>query len=317
MSFAVPYPSETQLLTAVRTLLTELLPAGAISVVGRITGDVLSVESDQAGALAVGDWLVGEGVVYGTVLVSKLTSDPETWRVRPAQSVASALDEQPVLISTGVPVLRGQANRVPEVAQEDFVIMTPVGRVQLGTNEDTFEDVSFMGSVAGDLLTVTDMIIANPIQVGQLLMGTGVIPGTLVWEYGTGVGGVGTYRVRPAQTLGSRKLASGGAHYRQPVQYTLQLDVHGPSGAEVVQVIATLMRDLVGVRRLRELLPAASPLYCGDPRQVPFINAEQQYENRWTVDLVLQVDETLRLPQDFADDLVIQTVDVLQEFTIP
>lgn len=55
---------------------------------------------------------------------------------------------------------------------------------------------------AGAVLTVTD-VASGTIEVGQLITGTGIIPGTRISALGTGTGGTGTYTVSIAQEVGS------------------------------------------------------------------------------------------------------------------
>lgn len=98
---------------------------------------------------------------------------------------------------------------------------------------------------------------------------------------------------------------------RQPIKLTVQLDVHGPSGGDNVQVISTLFRDTYaadyfaasGVANGFEM----APLYSGEPRQMPFLNGEQQVESRWSVDCVLQINARVTVPQDFTPSLEIGT----------
>ena len=94
-----------------------------------------------------------------------------------------------------------------------------------------------------------------------------------------------------------------------PGQLTIQLDVHGPASADNVALIETLWRSAYGCDALA-LVGDMAPLYCGTPRQMAFINGEQQYEDRWSVDVVLQVNQNLVLTQDFADSLVAGVISV-------
>ena len=47
------------------------------------------------------------------------------------------------------------------------------------------------------------------------------------------------------------------------------------------------------------------PLYTEEPRQTPFFNGESQFEERWTVDAVLQMNASITLPQLFAEQVVV------------
>lgn len=63
---------------------------------------------------------------------------------------------------------------------------------------------SFTGSIATTTLTVTAMTAGSaPIEVGQLLSGPNVVPGTQITALGTGTGGTGTYTVSVSQTAAS------------------------------------------------------------------------------------------------------------------
>ncbi len=84
-------------------------------------------------------------------------------------------------------------------------------------------------------------------------------------------------------------------------RFDLQLDIHGPAGSDLASVIAATFVDDYG-RSLFDGTPV-SPLYAGDGHQMPFINGEQQYENRWVVTLSAQIKPTVSTPMQFADTL--------------
>lgn len=91
----------------------------------------------------------------------------------------------------------------------------------------------------------------------------------------------------------------GTENILQPTQLTIQLDVHGPSSPENAQIITTLMRDEYAVREFDTEGLGVEPLYADDARQVPFINSEKQYENRWIIDVVLQYNPVVIVPMQF------------------
>jgi hypothetical protein len=82
-------------------------------------------------------------------------------------------------------------------------------------------------------------------------------------------------------------------------QLTVQLDCHGPNGSDFAQTISTLWRDDYGCQNL-DPTGAIAPLYATDPNQMPFINGENQYENRWVLSVVMQGTPTISTPQEFA-----------------
>ncbi|WP_196493299.1 LIC_12616 family protein [Burkholderia territorii] len=93
----------------------------------------------------------------------------------------------------------------------------------------------------------------------------------------------------------------------QPTKFTVQLDVHGPASGDNAQLITTLFRDEYAVDQFAAAAPGLAPLYSSEARQIPFTNGEQQIETRWTVDLVMQINPVVTVPQEFADKLEIGT----------
>jgi hypothetical protein len=94
----------------------------------------------------------------------------------------------------------------------------------------------------------------------------------------------------------------------QSGQVTFQIDVHGPSSADNAQAITTLFRDDFGYQNFTSSNPAITPLHADNPRQMPYINAEDQYEDRWIIDGVIQADQTLSIPAQFANQVTINSV---------
>lgn len=206
------------------------------------------------------------------------------------------------VVPSGVEVFVGQANRVPEPSGADFVVFTPGSITRLATNEATDEDCLFTGSISGTTMTVTTVSYGS-ILVGAPVFGAGVTTGTTITALGTGTGGVGTYTVSPTQTVASEALSAGQTGIMQRAQVVYQIDVHGPNGGDTSNAIATLFRDDYAVQVFAALGYPVTPLYAGDPKQIPFINGEQQYEDRWTLDIAMEALIKLDVPQQFADQI--------------
>lgn len=94
---------------------------------------------------------------------------------------------------------------------------------------------------------------------------------------------------------------AGVRQARQATELTIQLDVHGPAASDNAQILATLLRDGFASERFAGYGRGVQPLYAGEPRQMPFINGEDQYEDRWTLDVAVQASPTVSVPQGFAD----------------
>lgn len=235
-----------------------------------------------------------------------------------------------------IEVIQGQVNRVAEPATPDFVVMMPMFQRTLEFVSDYFEDCSFIASVApgASILTVTEILIGT-IVVGNNLLGLGVPSGLYVSGSLTGSGGVGTYQLSGTLSGGlpQGKYATGVFFALAPTEWTIQLDVHGPNSANNAVIITTLWRDNYAVEQFAQFqaappgwnqLPpgggntlvfpfnAMAPLWVEDARQAPFINAEEQYENRWVIDAKLQTNQVVTVSQQFADtvDVGLLNVDV-------
>jgi hypothetical protein len=98
----------------------------------------------------------------------------------------------------------------------------------------------------------------------------------------------------------------------EPVQLTIQLDIHGPNGADNTRIIEMLFRSPYGC----DQFPAGiQPLYTADPIQTPYENGEQQIEQRWTLDVLLQYNPVVTTSMQSATSLDLGIVDV--DATIP
>lgn len=222
------------------------------------------------------------------------------------------------ILPSGVEIILGQPNRVPEPKSVNYVVMTPIRRPRISTNVDTPSDALVVGSIAGATLTVTAVAMGE-LAVGRTMFGTGIVVGTRITALAGGTGGVGAYTVSPSQIAGSQRLAAGTMSIVQATMWVVQLDVHGDgagtNSADNAQVISTMMRDAYAFEFFRDAGGLAWPLYAEDPRQIPFTNAENQYEDRWIVEVSLQTNPAIVLPQQFADTVVLDTVSV--EATFP
>lgn len=91
--------------------------------------------------------------------------------------------------------------------------------VSLGMSASTAApDAVVTGSISGTTLTVS-AVSSGTLAVGQVLSGTGVIPGTFITARGTGTGGTGTYTVSTTQTASSTTIDASNVTAQQ-----LQMD---------------------------------------------------------------------------------------------
>lgn len=212
-------------------------------------------------------------------------------------------------------IVKGQVNRVPEPQPNDFIVMWPLMRNRLATNIDAWLDNSFTGSITSNVLTVT-ALAKGSVVTGLPIYGANIATGCRVTAQLTGTpGGIGTYSVSTTPNVTSEVIYGGEYDATQYTEMVIQCDVHGPASGDNAQRISTLMRDMYGVQAFQNVMDGIVPLYTDDPRQLPFTNAEQQWEDRWTIDVHLQVNIELVLSQQFAAALTVGVISV--EATYP
>ncbi|AWB21237.1 hypothetical protein DA075_10195 [Methylobacterium currus] len=210
------------------------------------------------------------------------------------------------LTPDGAEVVQGQDNNVTAPQAADYVVMTILRRERIATNVVAWQDCTLVGSAAGTVLTV-ERVTLGTLEAGRPLYGTGISPDPII----VAINGDGTATLSSPAVFASRPLAAGVRAMRQATRVVMQLDVHSDDlsrASDTAQAIATVLRDLSGVEMLRASGHPITPLHADDPKQVPFVNAEGQYESRYVVEAHLQADQTLLLPQQYADRLKVDRI---------
>lgn len=213
-------------------------------------------------------------------------------------------------------VTRGQLNFVAQPANVDHVVMWPLGRPRLATNEESYSDVAFTGSIALDILTVSQMLNGTITQ-GLPLSGAGVAAGSVIGAQIRGTaGGAGTYAVSPSQTVSSTTMQAGQRGILQRTQADVQIDVHGPASADNAQIISTLFRDKFATELFATSGFDLQALHVDDPKQIPFTNGEQQVEERWVVVAHMQINPIISVSQQSAGALSAAVVSAERAYPI-
>lgn len=207
----------------------------------------------------------------------------------------------------------GVNNRVPEPSDGDFIVMSSLSMPRLSTNLTTFADNAFTGSITGNALTVT-AIQRGTVPIGSLFIDTSypsaVAAGTIITSQISGTpNGIGVYSVSVSQNLTSRALYAGIRFDMAPAQWEVQLDIHGPNSMQNARTIDTLIRSDYAVDFFAAQGLPIVPLYCGDPRQAAWENSEQQMEFRWVMEVCLEIDVIITVPQQFADQVKINLIE--------
>lgn len=237
------------------------------------------------------------------------------------------------LLPEGSEVIRTQVNRVPMPTAPLFAAMTPLRRTRLATNVTSLSDIRFVASIAAEVMTVSE-VISGELVVGLPLRATGLAERTTITELLTGAGSTGTYVVAPTQTFSSAEINGGVSQTLQATQYDVQLDLYGTGASDAAQLVQTVFRSAYACGKLAwftvpltdadgnplyddfgDRLTSAvridlAPLYTSDARDLQFVDAEQQFDLRWSMDLSMQVNPVVALPQDFADTIQITTIEV-------
>ncbi|CAB3956113.1 hypothetical protein LMG7053_04915 [Achromobacter ruhlandii] len=102
--------------------------------------------------------------------------------------------------------------------------------------------------------------------------------------------------------------SAGTMTLTRPTQWNAQVDCYGDGAQDMALAICIALRSSYGCDALKA--SGAQPLYTGEPRQLPFITGEDQYLERWSVDAVLQFNPSITVPQQFADELHVDLVEV-------
>lgn len=96
----------------------------------------------------------------------------------------------------------------------------------------------------------------------------------------------------------------------EKAQITMQINVFGLATSNEMEVITTLWRDFFTADFFTADGIPLAPLYASAVRQLGFINGEKQYEDSWTVDLEMEANFTVVLPQQFATTIPIDLIEV-------
>lgn len=78
----------------------------------------------------------------------------------------------------------------------------------------------------------------------------------------------------------------------QPQKWTVQIDCYGEPSNAWATLLTTLLRDEYSCSQFPENI---QPLYADDPKHLPIVNSEQQYEKRWMIAACFQVNPKMSM----------------------
>lgn len=111
---------------------------------------------------------------------------------------------------------------------------------------------SFVGTITGTVLDVTELNYGE-IVVGANVLGTGVLPGTTIIDYGTGDGGTGTYLVNQSQLVLGNELAGENliaSTYPVPYIDAFRIPVNSATGVSIQYVYSSTENNQMRFGRL-------------------------------------------------------------------
>ncbi|HAU5488810.1 hypothetical protein BS416_12075 [Cronobacter sakazakii] len=99
--------------------------------------------------------------------------------------------------------------------------------------------------------------------------------------------------------------------YTEVRQADIQVDIYGDNAGDRAVALETLFASSYGYEKIKVIDDRLAPLYSTAAIQAPMINAESQWQERWTMTLSLQAHITVSLPQDYFEkiDFTNQQVD--------
>lgn len=100
-------------------------------------------------------------------------------------------------------------------------------------------------------------------------------------------------------------------HVEVGTKVKVRLDFYGPLAQDWSKAVGGLWRDDYGCAFLASV---GAPLYEGDAMQSALVNGEEQYEDRWIMELFLQYNPVITVPQQSATTLKVGVHNVDETF---
>jgi hypothetical protein len=187
------------------------------SFIASITGTILTVTEIDSGTIVVGQTLsdLSGLVVNGTTILGFITGEGGvgTYTISQPQTVVSEQMTTESLQSTTSNIPKARINSLIFAAQYVSAIAAlgpwaQVARIFIGSSNNP--DAVFFGFVNGNTLTVTQTVTGAIVLNDAISDPQGIlINGTFITQFGTGTGGVGTYLINNAATLGASFTGTG------------------------------------------------------------------------------------------------------------
>lgn len=94
----------------------------------------------------------------------------------------------------------------------------------------------------------------------------------------------------------------------QPTEFKMQLDCYGPRAGDLATILGTIFETDNAVAFMAS--SNITPLWGDEPIEMPIVNGEEQYENRFVLPIHLQYNPTFLTPQESMLAAKVVTIDV-------
>lgn len=98
--------------------------------------------------------------------------------------------------------------------------------------------------------------------------------------------------------------------YTEVRQADIQVDIYGDGAGDRAIALETVFTSGYAYEKIKALDERLAPLYSSAAIQAPMINAESQWQERYTITLSLQAHITVSFPQDYFDKAEFTTIQV-------
>ena len=98
--------------------------------------------------------------------------------------------------------------------------------------------------------------------------------------------------------------------YTEVRQADIQVDIYGDGAVDRAIALETVFTSGYAYDKIKAIEPRLAPLYSSAAIQAPMIDAESQWQERYTLTLSLQAHITVSFPQDYFDKAEFTTIQV-------
>jgi hypothetical protein len=106
----------------------------------------------------------------------------------------------------------------------------------------------------------------------------------------------------------------GGRIVTRSEQMSFQIDCYGEGAGDTAETLNVLYRDPYAAELFQESGYDVAPLYATDIQQAPFVSGEDQYEDRYTFEIELQINSRVTVPLQSCNILGIDLISVDANF---